>query len=117
MVVENIDIIKPHAFQALVEGGDQILARTVAVTVRTVPHLVSGFGRDAEFIAELTHSPVKNTTEIFLRTAIVRAAIIVGKVKVCDTKVESCVYHLLHNGKISFVAKILPQTKGDSGEF
>ncbi|MPN20718.1 hypothetical protein SDC9_168097 [bioreactor metagenome] len=49
VMVENIHILQPHTFEALVQTGDQIFART-PITVRPLPHGVTGFGRNDHLV-------------------------------------------------------------------
>ena len=48
--VEDVDVVEPHALEALVEAREQVLARA-PVAVRAGPHVVAGLGRDDELVA------------------------------------------------------------------
>ena len=48
-MIEDIDIIKPHALQALIQTGQQIFAAS-PVTVRPLPHIITGLRTDDQFI-------------------------------------------------------------------
>ena len=48
--VEDVDVVEPHPRQALVERGEQVLARA-PLAVRPGPHVVAGLGRDHELVA------------------------------------------------------------------
>ena len=50
-MVENVHVIQAHAFEALVEAGDQVFARA-PIPIGTVPHVVARLGRNDQFIAE-----------------------------------------------------------------
>ena len=49
--VEDVHVLQAHAFQALVQAGQQILARS-PVAVRARPHIVAGLGADDQLIAD-----------------------------------------------------------------
>ena len=46
MRVKNIDIVQTHALQALVEAGQQVLARATATAVGARPHVPTRFAGD-----------------------------------------------------------------------
>ena len=50
VAVEDVHIVQPHALEALVEAGDQVLARS-PLAVGAGPHVVAGFAGDHQLVA------------------------------------------------------------------
>src|SRR5262249_29053532 len=48
--IEDVDILEPHAFETLIQTGEEILARA-PFPVWAGPHAVPSLGRDNELIA------------------------------------------------------------------
>ena len=55
--VEDVDVVEPHALQALVEARQQVLARA-PFPVRARPHVVAGLARDDQLVAIRARDPV-----------------------------------------------------------
>ena len=111
MVIENVNIFKSHSFERLVKACREIFSRAVSVTVWTCPHFIACLGGNAHLVTELSHATVEYPAEVFLCRAVVGIAIVVCKVKMCDTAVERSVYHSFHVLKIVFQAEILPKAQ------
>ncbi|MNH38209.1 hypothetical protein D3C79_992050 [compost metagenome] len=82
MVIEDIHIFQPHALQALVQAGDQILFRT-PVAVRARPHGVTGLRGDDQLIAPGFQVCAEDAAKVFLGGAGGRA-IVIGQIEVGD---------------------------------
>ena len=109
--VEQVHIIEPHPFERLIEAGDQILAAT-PLSVRTVPHAVTGFGGDKEFIPVRTEIFIHQTSEIgFCATG--RNTIVVRKIKMRHAMVKSIPTDSTTAFKRRIVAKIMPESQTD----
>ena len=114
VVVENIHIVQPHAAQALVKAGQQVLA-AAPVAVGAVPHLEPGFGGDDQLVAVDAEVVPQNFTEIPLGRARL-GAVVVGKVKVGDAIVKRRAAERAHIFVGCRVAKIMPQPQRDGGQ-
>ena len=84
--VKNVHVIELHPLQALVQAGQQILARA-PIAVRPGPHVVAGLGADHEFVAVGAEIAVHDAPEILLGGA-GRRTVIVRQVEVGDAEVE-----------------------------
>ena len=56
MVVEDVDVVEAEPPQALIEAGEEILARP-EIAIGTGPHVPTGLGRDDELVAIAGGSP------------------------------------------------------------
>ena len=86
VVVEDVDVVEAEAPQALVEAGEEVLARA-EVAVRARPHVPAGLGGDDELVAVVAEVVVQDPAEVGLGAA-VRGAVVVGQVEMGDTEVE-----------------------------
>ena len=84
--VEDVDVVEPEPAEALVEAGQQVLARA-AVAVRPRPHVPAGLGRDDQLVAERREVAAQEAAEVLLGRA-VRRPVVVGQVEVGDAEVE-----------------------------
>ncbi len=91
MRVEDVDVLEAHALQALVEAGQQILARS-PVAIRAGPHIVAGLGADDQFVAIGLEIEAQNLAEVAFRASR-RRAVVVGQVEVGDAQVEGAAHH------------------------
>jgi hypothetical protein len=100
-------MVEPHALEALIEAGEQILARA-PFAVGAGPHIVAGLSRDHELVAIGVEIRTEDTTEILFGRAVWRA-VIVGEVEMGDAPVEGAT----QNGALRLervdAAEILPQ--------
>ena len=96
----NIYIIESQSLQALIQAGNQVLA-AAPVTVRSLPHIVTGLGADQ--------------TEVFFGTSRFRS-VIVGKIKMSDAMIKSGKAELFHIVVRREISKIMPQSKRDGGK-
>ena len=86
VVVEDVHVVEPHALEALVERGQQVLAAAV-VPVGSGPHVVASLGGDEQFVTIGAQVVTQELAHVALRLAIVRA-VVVGQVEVRDAVVE-----------------------------
>ena len=91
VAVEDVHVLQPHALEALVEAGDQILARP-PLAIRPGPHVVARFGRDDQLVAIRTQVLRHHAPEVLLGGA-GRRSVVVGEVEVCDAEVEGAQHH------------------------
>ena len=84
--VEDVDVVEPHAGQALVQRGEQVLARA-PLAVRAGPHVVAGLGGDDQLVAPRREVLAHEPAEVGLRGA-GRRPVVVGEVEVGDAEVE-----------------------------
>ena len=87
VVIENINIFKPHAFEALIKTREKIFAASVPASVGSRPHLIARLRADYHFIAVCPHLVGKNFAEILFRAAR-RRAVIICQVEMRDAVVE-----------------------------
>ena len=114
VMVENIDIVKAHSHERLIEAREQVLAAS-PVSVGALPHRVAGLRGDDHLIPVgkevLPHDPA----EVLLGAARLRA-VVVGQVKVRDPVVKSSKAELLHVGIHARIAEVVPQPERHRGE-
>src|SRR6185369_8155023 len=114
MGIKDVDIVKPHAFEALIETGNQILARS-PIAVRTFPHRVAGLGADQQLIAISGEIGLQDAPEIlFGRTR--RRTVIVGEIKVGDSEIEGPAQHRTAILEHINSAEIVPEAEGNRRE-
>ena len=114
VVVENIHIVQPHALQAPVQAGQQVLA-AAPVAVGAVPHQVTGLGGDDQLVAVDAEVVPQNFTKIPLGSARL-GAVVVGKVKVGDAVVKCRAAERAHILIRGGVTEIMPQPQRDCGQ-
>ena len=112
MRVEDVDVVEPHASQALVEAREQVLART-PVAVGPRPHVVAGLGRDEELVAIRAQVARQDPAEGLLRRS-VRRAVVVGQVEVGDAEVEGSQQDRPARLERPVRAEVLPQPERHS---
>jgi hypothetical protein len=88
-LVEQVYIVEVHAFEALVDARHEIFARP-EVAVWAGPHVVSGLGRDEQFVAVGLEVVVDEPSHRLLGRP-VRRAELVGEFKMGDAVVEGIV--------------------------
>ena len=113
-MVENVHIVQPHAAQALIQTGQQILA-AAPVAVGACPHFITGLGRDNQLVAVDAQIIAQNFTKIPLGCARLRA-VVVGQVKVGDAVVERGAAERTHILVGGGIAEIVPQPQRDGGQ-
>ncbi len=115
MTVEHIDIIEPHATEALVERSHQILSRA-PIAVRTGVHVISGLRRYEHLITVRLERLVEHITEcLFGRT--VTGAVVVGKIKRTDAVIKRVTHHVPASCKRVDLTEIMPHAKRDLRQF
>ena len=106
MMVKNIHIIQPHAFQTLIQTGDQILFRA-KIPIRPIPHGVTGFGRNNQFIPIRAKIAFEDGAEVLLRRA-GRRPVIIRQIKMRHTAVKRRAQGLPIMLKAVHAAKVVP---------
>ena len=114
MGVEDVDVIEAHALQALVQARKQILARA-PVAVGAVPHVVSGLGRDDQFVAIRAEIVVEDASEVFFRRT-GRRPVVVRQIEVGDAEIEGAAQHGAAVFEGVHAAEVVPETEGDGGK-
>src|SRR5574344_603326 len=89
MAIKQIDIVYVHALEALVDTRHKILTRA-PLSIRSRPHIVTSFGRYEQFIAVALEVIVHESAHSFFCRTVWRS-IVVGKIEMGDTMVESVV--------------------------
>ena len=69
VMVEDVDVVKPEALEALIKAGNQILPRT-EIAIGTRPHVPTRFRRDDELVAVVPEIVVEDPGEIGLGAAV-----------------------------------------------
>ncbi len=106
VMVIDIHILQTHAAQALIQTCNQIFL-TAPVSIRTRPHIISGFRGNHQLVPINPQTLFQNPSEIFLRRTVHRS-IVICQIKMRDPMVESRMAHRLHVFKISVGTKIMP---------
>src|ERR1700733_7346216 len=109
--VEDVDVVESHPLEALLEAGQEILARAPP-PARTRPHVVAGLGRDDDLVAVGLQVLAEDPPEIDLGTA-VRRAVVVGQVEVGDAEIERTADHRPAIRERPVVAEVLPESERD----
>ena len=92
MTIEEVDVVYPHTFQALVERGHQVFA-AAPFTIRTRPHVIAGLCGDEELVAVGPEVFIHQASHRLLGRAVDRP-VVVGQVEMGDTVVEGVVGNL-----------------------
>ncbi|MPM68664.1 hypothetical protein SDC9_115598 [bioreactor metagenome] len=112
MRVEDVYIIETEAAQRLIQRGEHVLASTTARSVGSGPHVISGLGRDHQFIPVGGQIRAQQLAEVDLRLA-GRRPVVVCEVEVRDAGIEGGAHDLaLGSGRMK-VAEVLPQPQRD----
>ena len=113
--IEDIDVVQPHALQALVAGSDQIFA-AAPFTVRTGPHVVTRLGRDNHLVAIASEIRLQNFSEGGFGAA-GRRAVIVREIEMGDAEIESATAYGLFGLVRRVVAEIVPEPERNRRQF
>jgi hypothetical protein len=109
MVVEDVHIVQPEAFQGLIKAGSEVFART-QVAVRSWPHLPAGLSRDDQFVTVWPEVLPQNAPGVDLRGAI-RRTVVVRDVEVGDAKIECASSHGSLCLQRLIVAEVVPEAQ------
>ena len=113
-MIKHVYIVHVHPPKGLVDAGHEVLlAAEIAVWPR--PHIIPGLGGQEQFIPVGFPVPLHVQTEVPFCLTIGRA-IVVGKVKMDDSMIESRPQKALLRLKRGDRAKIVPQAKRNSGK-
>ena len=86
VVIEDVDIRQAHAAQALVQAGQQILARA-EVAVRAGPHAVAGLGGDDELVAVCRQVHLQRAAKGLFRGTFGRP-VVIRQIEMGDSQVK-----------------------------
>src|SRR5207247_9735701 len=111
MRIEDVDVLEPQPAQALIQAGEEVLARSV-ITVRPGPHVVTGLGGDDQLVAVGAQVRPEDPTEVRLGRA-VRWATVVGQVEVSDAAVECARDDCPLSPQRAVVTEVLPEPERD----
>ena len=114
MRIEDVDVVEPHPAQALVEAGEQVLARA-PLAVGAGPHVVAGLGGDHELVAVGGEVAAEDVAHVRLGRSVGRS-VVVGQVEVRHAQVEGPAQDPAAVLARPVVAEVLPQPEGDGGE-
>ena len=112
--VEDVDVVQPHALEALVEAGEQVLARA-PVAVGSGPHVVARLAGDDELVAVGRQVLGEDPAEVLLRRPVGRP-VVVGQVEVGDAEVERAAQDGPARLQRPVAAEVLPQAERDRRE-
>ncbi|CAB4585633.1 unannotated protein [freshwater metagenome] len=110
--IEDVDVVETHSGEALVERGEQILART-PLAVGAGPHIEAGLARDNQLVAIRRKIRRENLPENALGRS-GRRAVIVGEIDVGHTLVESAEDDVALHTAIAVVTKVVPEPERHS---
>ena len=108
--VEDVEVVDADAPEALVEAGEDVLARTAALAVRARPHVPAGLAADDQLVAVGGEVLAQDPPEVDLGAA-VRRAVVVGQVEVGDPEVEGGVDHRPLRRERRRVAEVVPEAE------
>ena len=106
MVVENINVLEAHALQALIEAGQQILARS-QISIGAGPHVIAGFGGDDQLIAIGKEIFFQDLAESFFRRSVGRA-VVIGEIEMRDAEIEGAAQHGAAIFEVIHAAEVVP---------
>lgn len=109
MMIKDIHILQPHAPQALIEAGDQVLFRA-PITVGAGPHGVTGFRGDDQLIAPGPQIGVENAAKVLLGGA-GRRAVVIGQIEMGNAAIEGAADQGTGVVVQSGVAEVVPQAE------
>ncbi|CAK7283187.1 hypothetical protein SGPA1_21162 [Streptomyces misionensis JCM 4497] len=112
--VEDVDVLQAHPPQALVQGGQQVLARA-ELPVRARPHQIAGLGGDHQFVAVRGQVGGEGGAERGLGGA-GRRAVVVGQVEMGDAQVERPAQDGPLGLHRTVGAEVVPQAERQRGE-
>ncbi len=107
VVVEDVDVVEPEPLEALVEAGQQVLARA-EVAVRPGPHVPARLAGDHQLVAEAGEVLPEDPAGVDLRGAEGRP-VVVGEVEVGDAEVEGLVHDRPLRLQRLVVAEVVPE--------
>ena len=109
--VEDVDMVEPHAPEAFVKAGQQVLPGT-ADPVGSRPHVPARLGRDHQLAPERAEIIAQDATEILLGRA-VRRSVVVREIEVRDAAVERAADHGAAGLEHVRAAEIVPEAERD----
>lgn len=110
MGIENIHILQPQAFQALVEGGQHVFPAS-PVPIGAGPHAVARFGGDNQLVPIRGQIGFQHPSQGFFRRAGNRA-VVVGRVDMGHAQIEGPQQNRPGGLIGRHAAEILPDAQG-----
>ena len=114
MGVEDVDVLEAHPAQALVEGGDEVLAGS-PFSIGPVPHPVPGLCGDDQLVPIGAQVLCEHRAEIAFGGTGWRP-VVVGQVEMGDPVVERLEQHLPCLVRDRVTTEVVPQPEGDPGQ-
>src|SRR5262249_5859198 len=111
---EDVDVLEPHASQALIEAREQVLARA-EVAVRPGPHVVPGLRGDDELVAVGREVVAQDPAERLLGGTVGRA-VVVREVEVRAAAVEGAAGHGAAAVERHGAAEVVTQSERHGGK-
>ena len=111
MAIKDVEILQPCPAETLVNARHQIFTGAIP-SIRTSPHVMSGFGRDNHFIPVALEVLAQDSSEISFGTSGKRA-VIVRQVEMSDTMIESILNHVGSYIEIVHTTEVVPQPQRD----
>ena len=115
MGVEDVDVVKVHPRQRLVQRRKQVLAGA-PLSVRSGPHVVAGLGRDHQLVAVRPQVVGEHPSEVDLGRP-VRWAVVVGEIEMGDPDIEGASDDRPLPLVRPVVAEVVPQPKRQRWQF
>jgi hypothetical protein len=108
-MIEDVDVGQAHAAQALIQAGQQVLARP-EVAVRTGPHVVTGLGGNDQLVAICRQVHLECAAECLFRRAVGRT-VVIRQIEMGDSQVEGAPQHGAAVFQRIDAAEIVPQAE------
>ena len=109
MTVKDVEVFKTGALKALIYACHYIFART-SIAIGAVPHEVTGFGSDDDFIAMILKTLAQHPSEISLGAS-GRRSVIISDIEVGYALVKCVEYNVTSRGIIVDISEIMPQAE------
>jgi hypothetical protein len=107
--VEDVDVLEPHALEALFEARQQVLPRA-PLPVGPGPHVVASLRRDDQLVPVGPEVEREHAPEVLLGRT-VRRSVVVGEIEVGDPEVEGAPDDLAARLEGEVVAEVVPETE------
>ena len=114
VAVEDIDILKSHPIQRLIERGEEIFPGA-PVTIGAGPHGVAGLGGDDQFISIGLEIGCEHLAEVALSGARWRS-VVIGQIEMGHPEIEGPQNDIPCRLEGVDISEIMPKPKGNSGK-
>ena len=112
--IEDVDVVETHPAEALIEAGQEVLARSPDA-IGSWPHVVAGLGRDDQLVPMAPEVRPEDAPEVRL-CGPGRRAVVVAEVEMGHAAIECPQHDGALGVERTVVAEVLPQAKGDRGQ-